>query len=98
MLDTNTLTPLMSNLTITMERLNKTSSKLINAASMLLESTKIKVMYRKGLTSYSWGVVMYEHILLLSILSGETVYDTARDIHTRRIIAYMLFETQEVVF
>jgi len=77
---------------IVLERLTKENSQLAEGPVSLLEAADINVLYKKNITSYAWGVTLYECVYALTALTGESLYLTMRVWRWRVIYAAMIRE------
>lgn len=56
----------------------------------LLESTGVKVLSRKHLTTHTWGIVSYGCLAATNALVGGTMRDHLSSHYTRRVAAHAL--------
>ena len=72
---------------IVLERLSKEVADIANGPCNLLENTGLYVNYRKTLTTYAWGMLIWETIHCLSGMTGQTVMQTLLNPRCRLILA-----------
>ena len=75
------------------ERLEKAQEAIALGPCNLMECMNLEVYYRKVLTPYTWGVLLWENVHCVNMLTGGTIYDTLWDKKARLILASMIRES-----
>ena len=78
---------------IVLERLSKETSDIANGPCNLLENMDLYVNYRKTLTTYAWGMLIWESIHCLSGMTGQTALQTLLNPRCRLVLASMIRES-----
>mmetsp|Transcript_4591 Transcript_4591/g.4110 ORF Transcript_4591/g.4110 Transcript_4591/m.4110 type:complete len:407 (-) Transcript_4591:35-1255(-) len=94
---TNILIPSLLFPTILFERLAKEQIDLCEGPLNLLESMDLEIYYRKNITPYAWGIVLYEHIHVVSYIYNLTLRKSILNSHTRLVISIMTRECTQVL-
>jgi hypothetical protein len=81
---------------IMLERLSKEIARVADGPVNLLETLDFEILYRKTLTPYAWGTLMYENMFALNIITGGDLRDTIRCRKHRLVLAFMIRESREV--
>eukprot|EP01038_Epipyxis_sp_PR26KG_P010655 gene10655-14310_t len=82
---------------IVYERLTKEAVKVADGPMSLLEHMNVTTYFRKALTPYSWGVLVYENFYTLNILTGGSLVETLSKRKWRLILALMLRESSKLL-
>eukprot|EP01036_Dinobryon_divergens_P024514 gene24512-32971_t len=75
------------------ERLTPEASRVANGPLNLIESTPLTVYYRKVLTPFSWGILIFENLYALNILTRGSLSFTVSKRKWRLILAMMVRES-----
>lgn len=81
------------------ERLSKEIEDLASGPLRLMENLDMQPSYDKTLTPYSWGVLIWENLYALNVVSGGTISETflSRDCNTRFLLAAMTRECRNAL-
>ena len=83
---------------IVMERMSKEVFKVADGPCRLIESVNgIEVTFKKILTPFSWGVLVYENLHALNALHRGTLISTFNDYECRCILATMTRECRKAL-
>jgi len=77
---------------IIMERLSKEKAEHGLKFDNLIATMDIPILYRKVLTPFTWGTMIFDCCFSLNALSGESLEDHLKDRHARLIYAQMIRE------
>lgn len=89
---TNAYVPLSYQPALVFERLSREIEKTAVGPCNLIEHMEIEVHYRKELTPFQYGVVLWDNISAVNLLMGNSLEDTMRDYDCRLILAQMMRE------
>lgn len=89
---TNALVPTCKTPVIILERLDKDIEKIAIGPVNLIEYMGIEIYSRKQLTPYTWGVLLWENIHCINLLTGGTLYETICNTQARLVLASMMRE------
>lgn len=78
--------------TFVLERLTKDKEKMAIGPCNLLENMGLFVNYRSNLTTYAWGMLIWESAFGLNALTGGSMRDTLKDARCRAILSSMFRE------
>jgi hypothetical protein len=81
-----------------MERLTRDQAKYADGPVNLIEATDFPILYQKAITPHTWGVLVFECVYALNILSGGSVRHTLQDPRWRLVYATMIREACEGLF
>lgn len=73
---TGALCPTTQHPTIIFERLSKEIEDIADGPLRLMENTDLQSHFDKTLTPYSWGVMLWECLFAINVLTGGTIRDT----------------------
>ena len=91
-------TPTVKYPAIMFERLSKEIADTASGPISLMENMKgVSVYFRKVLTMYAWGVLVFENLYALNTLTKGTLADTLQSRKTRLILALMLRESRNIL-
>jgi ketopantoate reductase len=91
---TKSIMPTVNGPCITLERIDKEIENIVIGPCNLIESMlDVEVYYRKVLSSYTWGVLVWENIHCVNMLTGGSIYSTLENKEARLIIASMISES-----
>mmetsp|Transcript_25189 Transcript_25189/g.41974 ORF Transcript_25189/g.41974 Transcript_25189/m.41974 type:complete len:483 (+) Transcript_25189:186-1634(+) len=85
------------NPSILFERLSKEAVQVADGPTRLLESMDLTCHFRKTLTPHSWGVLLFETLCVLNILTKGSLQDTLSKREWRLILALMVRESYKVL-
>jgi len=80
-----------------LERITKEALKTADGPTRLLEQMQVDCFFRKTLTPCSWGVLVYENLYVLNILSKGTLMHTLSKREWRLILALMIRESYKIL-
>jgi len=75
------------------ERLEKAQEAIAMGPCNLMECMSLEVYYRKVLTPYTWGILLWENLHCVNMMTGGTIYETIWDKRARLILASMMRES-----
>jgi len=94
---TGTYTPTVTKPMLVYERLSKEIENTADKPLRLMEAMDLTSYFRKTLTMYAWGVLMWECSYSLNVISGGTLVDTYKSRKWRLILAAMLREARKAL-
>ncbi len=74
------------------ERLTKEVEDVAIGPCNLMEYMDLEIHYRKNLTPYTWGILMWENLHAVNLLQGGTLAATLRDTNARVLWVAMIRE------
>ena len=89
--------PTVKDPSILFERLDKDAERIAEGPCNLLECMDIEVYYRKVLTPFTWGVLVWENLHSINMLTGGSMLGTLRNPRARLILASMVRESTQVL-
>lgn len=78
-------------------RLSKEEVAIADQPLRLLEAMPLQVYFRKFLTPQAWGLMVYEHLHVLNILTRGTLQETLANREWRLLYALLIRESNEVL-
>ena len=89
--------PTVRDPSILFERLDKEAERIAEGPCNLLECMDVEVYYRKTLTPYTWGVLVWENLHSVNMLTGGSMLSTLRNPRARLILASMVREAAQTL-
>eukprot|EP00599_Poterioochromonas_sp_BG-1_P001738 CAMPEP_0173149196 /NCGR_PEP_ID=MMETSP1105-20130129/10183_1 /TAXON_ID=2985 /ORGANISM="Ochromonas sp., Strain BG-1" /LENGTH=398 /DNA_ID=CAMNT_0014064019 /DNA_START=36 /DNA_END=1229 /DNA_ORIENTATION=+ len=83
---------------VVFERLSKEDVKVADGPLRLLETMDLDISFRKVLTPFAWGTLVYENLYALNILTKGSLKDTLSRRDWRLIYALMIRENLNSLF
>ncbi len=78
---------------IIFERLDKEIAGIAGGPCNLMECMKLEVYYRKVLTPYTWGTLLWENLHCVNMITGGSMYNTLWNKRARLLLASMMRES-----
>lgn len=82
---------------IIFERLSKEIEDIADGPLRTMENIDVAAFFDKTLTPYSWGVMIWENLYALNIITGGTLRDTLSQRDARLILAVMARECRRTL-